>query len=199
MARFRRRRWTKARHYQAQPPLRFWPDERKKVTVRGFVRDLVFWLRPVLLLAGCIILCPALDPALIEPPSFLQTDPEQVSQSFTRGGVGRSYGCVIDGDTFKLGQRRIRIIGIDAPETHPPRCAEEARLGEQATVKLQQLLNERPFEMVGRIGDMKDRYGRDLRVIRRMLPGGGYENMADEMRASGLAHRYFGGFKTGWC
>ena len=199
MARFRRRRWTKARHYQAQPPLRFWPDERKKVTVRGFVRDLVFWLRPVMLLAGCIILCPALDPALIEPPSFLQTDPEQVSQSFTRGGVGRSYGCVIDGDTFKLGQRRIRIIGIDAPETHPPRCAEEARLGEQATVKLQQLLNERPFEMVGRIGDMKDRYGRDLRVIRRMLPGGGYENMADEMRASGLAHRYFGGFKTGWC
>jgi hypothetical protein len=22
---------------------------------------------------------------------------------------------------------------------------------------------------------------------------------ADEMRASGLAHRYAGGFKTGWC
>jgi endonuclease YncB( thermonuclease family) len=199
MVRFRRRRWTKARHYKAPPPLRFWPDERKKVTFRGFLRDLVFWLRPVMLLAGCIILWPALDPALIEPPGFLQTDPEQVSQSFTRCGVGRTYACVIDGDTFKLGQRRIRIIGIDAPETHPSRCAEEARLGEQATVKLQQLLNERPFEMVGRVGDMKDRYGRDLRVIRRMRPGGGYENMADEMRTSGLAHRYFGGFKTGWC
>jgi endonuclease YncB( thermonuclease family) len=197
--RFRRRRWTKARHYSAPGAPRFWPDQRKTFTVRGFLRDLVFWLRPVMLLAGCIILWPTLDPALIEPPSFLQTEPEKVSQSFTRCGVGRAWACVIDGDTFKLGERKIRVIGIDAPETHPSRCAEEARLGELATAKLQQLLNERPFEMVGRIDDMKDRYGRDLRVIRRLMPDGSYQNMADEMRSSGLAHRYAGGFKTGWC
>ena len=41
--------------------------------------------------------------------------------------------------------------------------------------------------------------GRDLRVLRRLMPDGGYENMADEMRSSGLAHRYAGGFKMGWC
>ena len=127
------------------------------------------------------------------------TAPEKVSQSFTRCGVGRAWACVIDGDTFKLGTRRIRVIGIDAPETHPSRCAEEARLGELATAKLQQLLNERPFEMVGRIDDMKDRYGRDLRVIRRKLAGGGYESIASEMRESGLARRYWGGLRGGWC
>jgi endonuclease YncB( thermonuclease family) len=106
---------------------------------------------------------------------------------------------VIDGDTFKLGDRKVRVIGIDAPETHPSRCAEEARLGELATAKLQQLLNERPFEMAGRVDDRQDRYGRDLRVIRRLQADGSYQNVADEMRGSGLAHRYLGGFKTGWC
>jgi endonuclease YncB( thermonuclease family) len=106
---------------------------------------------------------------------------------------------VIDGDTFKLGQRSIRIIGIDAPETHPARCPEEARLGELATAKLQQLLNERPFEMVAPIYRAHDQYGRDLRVIRRLIPDGSYQNMADEIRKAGLAHRYAGGFKTGWC
>ena len=136
---------------------------------------------------------------LVDPPGFLSSEPEQISAHFTRCGPGRGNACVVDGDTFKLGKRKIRIIGIDAPETHPARCAEEARLGELATVKLQQLLNERPFEMVGRIDDMHDRYGRDLRVIRRLNPDGSYQNMAEAMRASGLARRYLGGFKQGWC
>src|SRR6185503_5159097 len=99
--------------------------------------------------------------------------------------------------TFKIGERKVRIIGIDAPETHPPRCAEEARLGEQATAKLQQLLNERPFEMVAPVYRDTDMYGRELRVIRRLQPDGSYQNMAEEMRASGLARRYLGGFRTG--
>jgi len=197
--RFRRQRWTKARHYGAAKPPRFWPDPRKQVTVRGLVRDTIFWLRPVMLAAALIVLWPALDPALIEPPRFLQAAPEPISATFTRCGLGRSWACVIDGDTFKLGDRKIRVIGIDAPETHPPRCAEEARLGELATVKLQQFLNERPFELVGRIDGMKDRYGRDLRIVRRKLADGSNESIAAKMRESGLAHRYAGGFKTGWC
>ena len=49
----------------------------------------------------------------------------------------------------------------------------------------------------GRLSYVDDMYGRDLRVIRRLLPDGSYQNMADEMRRSGLAHRYAGGFKTG--
>lgn len=46
---------------------------------------------------------------------------------------------------------------------------------------------------------MHDRYGRDLRVIRRLNPDGSYQNMAEDMRASGLAHRYLGGFRNAWC
>jgi len=106
---------------------------------------------------------------------------------------------VIDGDTFKLRDRSVRIIGIDTPETHPSRCAEEARLGEAATAKLQQLLNQGPFQMSAPIYGTKDRYGRDLRVIERRLSNGGTQSIASDLRASGLAHRYFGGLKTGWC
>ena len=131
---------------------------------------------------------------LVDPPGFLSSEPEQISAHFTRCGPGRGNACVVDGDTFKLGKRKIRIIGIDAPETHPARCADEARLGEQATARLQELLNQGPFEMVAPVYGKQDRYGRDLRSIRR-----GDRSIADAMRESGLAHRYLGGFKQGWC
>ncbi len=136
---------------------------------------------------------------LIDPPGFLSTDPERISEHFSRCGPGRSYACVIDGDTFKLGQRKVRIIGIDAPETHPANCPEEARLGEQATAKLQDLLNQGSFELVAPVYGKRDRYGRDLRSVRRIQPDGGMQSIADDMRASGLAHRYLGGYKPGWC
>ena len=80
-----------------------------------------------------------------------------------------------------------------------PKCPDEARLGEQATEKLQQLLNEGPFEMVAPAYGRHDRYGRDLRVIRRTRADGSTQSIAAEMRESGLAHRYMGGFKPGWC
>ena len=69
------------------------------------------------ILAG---LWPTLDPALIEPPAFLSAAPERVAMRFTRCARGRGEGCVTDGDTFKLGKRRIRIVGIDAPKPIPP-------------------------------------------------------------------------------
>ena len=192
----RRRRWTRPRAYGSGPP--FWPD-KKRITLRGFIRDFLFWLRPVMLFAGILILWPALDPALIDPPSFLSSHPVTVDALFGRCGQSLGRACVVDGDTFRLGDRRIRIIGIDAPETHPPGCAEEARLGEEATVKLQQLLNQGPFEMTGRIDDMTDRYGRHLRAVTRTRPDGSEQSIADEMQEAGLAKAYLGGFKTGWC
>lgn len=200
---FRRRRWTRSRDYRAPKPPRFWPEDRNEITLRGLVRDTLRWLRilrPAILLGILVSAYVAGgDPALIEPPSFLSTDPEEVAEAFTRCGPGRGHACVIDGDTFKIGERKVRIIGIDTPETHPARCAEEARLGEAATVMLQGLLNHGPFEMVAPIYRDRDRYGRDLRVIRRRKPDGSYQSIASDMRESGLAHRYLGGFKPGWC
>lgn len=177
-------------------PLRFWPE--KRAPRRGLGR-LLFAARPFAFAAVLAGLGVGYDPALVEPPGFLSTEPEQVSERFTRCGRGRGHACVIDGDTFKLGQRRVRIIGIDAPETHPSRCAEEARLGEQSTAKLQELLNQGPFEMVAPVYGRQDRYGRDLRTVRRTLADGSTQSIAEAMRESGLAQRYLGGFKPGWC
>jgi micrococcal nuclease len=201
---FRRRpRWTRPGAYRAPERLRFWPDQNR-VSLRGLVRDTIGWLvvlRPFILLGilFSIFAAPVADPALVEPPAFLSTDPETVDEQFTRCGPGRGQACVIDGDTFKLGTRKVRIIGIDAPETHPPRCAKEAALGEAATAKLQELLNEGPFEMTAPLYGGKDRYGRDLRTILRTRPDGGEQSIASNMRESGLARRYLGGFKSGWC
>jgi micrococcal nuclease len=184
----------------ARRKLRFWPEDR--VTARGLARDTWRWLRvlrPLILLAILASLAVGYDPALVEPPAFLSTEPETVDSQFTRCGPGRGQACVIDGDTFKLGDRKVRIIGIDAPETHPPGCAEEARLGEQATAKLQALLNEGPFEMSAPIYGSRDRYGRDLRSLTRARPDGSAQSIAGEMRENGLARRYLGGFKSGWC
>ena len=164
----------------------------------GIGRSLVA-IRPLALGAILLSIWPAVDPALIDPVSLLATNPERVDERFTRCGPGRGHACVIDGDTIKLGQRKIRIIGIDAPELHSPQCPEEARLAEAATVKLQDLLNQGPFDMVGSVTRDKDRYDRDLRAINRANPDGSTTSIAEEMRSSGLAHRYAGGFKLGWC
>ena len=184
-----------------KPNPRFWPeDDPKHWTVRGVVRETRQWLRRLrpFILGGILLSAwPAADPALIEPPGFLSTEPELVDETFSRCGRGRGHACVIDGDTFKLGQRKIRIIGIDAPEVRG-QCPRETQLAERSTARLQLLLNQGPFEMVGRFDDMKDRYGRDLRSVRRIAPGGGYQSIAEEMRQSGLAKRYVG-VKLGWC
>jgi endonuclease YncB( thermonuclease family) len=202
--RFRRRKWTRSRDYGAAETKRpIWPD-KDRVTVRGVVRETMHWLvvfRPFILLAILIsiFLSPLADPAMVEPPDWLAMQPEPVAEEFSRCGPGRGHGCVIDGDTFKLGERSVRIIGIDTPETHPARCAKEADLGEAATAKLQDLLNQGPFEMVAPVYGTTDRYGRDLRVVRRKLPDGGTQSIAAEMRESGLARRYLGGLRAGCC
>ena len=60
------------------------------------------------------------------------------------------------------------------------------------------MLNQGPFEMVAPVWRGTDKYGRDLRALNRALPGGATQSIAEDMRASGLAHRY-AGFKQSWC
>ena len=108
----------------------------------------------------------------------------------TRGKAsGRIY--VIDGDTFSYGGQRIRIAGIDAPETHPSRCAQEAQLGLAATEKLRSLLSSGSVTISGA---GHDRYGRELRTVQ--VNG---VDVAQVMISAGLASSYSGGTRQNWC
>lgn len=104
--------------------------------------------------------------------------------------AGGGVDCVVDGDTIRLAGVRIRISDIDAPETHPPRCALEADLGRRATERLQALLNAGAVTIAGR---GRDRYGRTLAVLSR-----GGRSIGMTLVAEGLA-RPWDGRRRPWC
>jgi micrococcal nuclease len=105
---------------------------------------------------------------------------------------GGGSDCVVDGDTFWMAGEKIRVADIDAPETHPPRCAYEARLGDAATLRLQQLLNAGPIELA-MIDRDRDRYGRELRIAER-----GGRSLGGILVSEGLA-RPWEGHRRPWC
>jgi endonuclease YncB( thermonuclease family) len=168
---------------------RFRPTRRPpsfKPTRSGIRRAM--WLVPLLLAAGAL-----LDPSLIRPFGPLAAPPERVSTQFTLCRGGRSPACVVDGDSFRLGDRSIRITGIDAPEMGSPRCAEEAALARRSTERLLALLNQGSFDMIAHRLQRQDRHGRDLMILER-----NGQSIGDQMMSEGLAHRYIGS-KRSWC
>lgn len=117
---------------------------------------------------------------------------DRVRAHFTHCHSGGDTDCVVDGDTFYLAGAKVRIAGIDAPETHPPRCAREARLGRQATETLHALLNSGAVTMTG-IGRDRDTYGRLLRNV--AVDG---RDVGQAMIAAGVAREYKLGRRS-WC
>ena len=107
-------------------------------------------------------------------------------------GSGARIDCVVDGDTIWLGGTKIRLADINTPEVSSPKCANEKRLGERATVRLQALLNAGPFEVRASQRD-EDRYGRKLRTLHR-----GGRSLGDVLVAEGLAHPW-NGRRESWC
>lgn len=101
--------------------------------------------------------------------------------------------CVIDGDTIRYNGESIRLEDINAPETHKSSCAAEKALGDRATRRLTQLMNEGPFELVHNGGDNKDKYGRKLRILER-----NGRSLGDILVAEGLARRWVG-YRRSWC
>ena len=194
-----KRRWTRSEDYgndsgsPGKGPGR--PPQKPRRSKWRWPKAWFFWL----VASIGIGLWVAEDPALMEPPAALATEPEKVDADFTRCGKERGANCVIDGDTIKLGARKIRVIGIDAPETSKPGCAAEAEMGEKATAHLQRLLNQGPFVMVGRIDQPTDKYGRELRALKRSSEQGEVQLIASEMIASGTVRAYRGDFRKSWC
>ena len=119
-------------------------------------------------------------------------DPERVAERFNRCGTGSASACVVDGDSFRLGKRRIRIRGIDAPEREGA-CPAETALAERSAARLAEILSAGPFTMTAVGGDERDQYGRELRVLTR-----NGRSIGGEMVRAGLARDYRGR-KTSWC
>ncbi|WP_447760950.1 thermonuclease family protein [Sphingopyxis panaciterrae] len=118
--------------------------------------------------------------------------PDQLAARFGLCHSGGGRNCVVDGDTFWFAGEKYRIADIDTPETHPPRCAEEAALGGAATERLQDLLNDGAFSL-GDIDRDTDIHGRKLRIVTR-----GGESLGDQLVAEGLARRWEG-HRRPWC
>lgn len=148
---------------------------------------MALWAVPILLLVGAL-----LDPKLIGPIGPLGAT-EVVTARFIPCAGGRAPACVIDGDTFRLGDRTIRITGIDAPEIAQPLCPAEEEIGRKSAARLLQLLNQGPFEMIAHRLQTQDRHGRYLMVLRR-----NGDSIGSQLIDEDLAHRYTG-FKISWC
>jgi micrococcal nuclease len=129
-------------------------------------------------------------PGLRGSPEADASAPVTASFSYCQWGGGSN--CVVDGDTFWIGGEKVRIAGIDAPETHPSRCAEEARLGNAATDKLHDLLNSGAVTMTS-IDRNRDVYGR---LLRNVAVNGA--DVGEAMVEAGVAREYGSGRRP-WC
>lgn len=132
-------------------------------------------------------------------------------------GTSMSFGCVnhpidamyrvqrvVDGDTVlmvvpelpaPLGNTLyLRILGIDAPEVHAPKCAEERRRGVQATEFLR--------DAVASVTHVRicgwDKYG--MRILGDLLREGAGPPISEWMLTHGHAQPYSGaGPHPTWC
>lgn len=85
---------------------------------------------------------------------------------------------IIDGDTFYIyntatGEERIRLIGIDAPESRSSRNKQIGYFGKQASIYLHRLLKAESVRLEYDVS-RKDRYGRTLAYA--YLPNGDFIN-----------------------
>ena len=88
----------------------------------------------------------------------------------------------VDGDTIHVDDERIRIVGLDAPETYQARCESERQRGHRATAHLRRLLAGGTITIRGQ---GRDRYGRTL--ARVFVDG---RDVAGLMIRAGHAARY---------
>lgn len=131
------------------------------------------------LIASCgLIATPALaggDP----PPRVGSTRPVQVD--------------AVDGDTIKRNGVNIRIIGLDAPELHRPRCEKERQAAIRARDRMAELGRNR---VTIEVASRRDRWGRPLAVVRDRTG----RDVAEIMIAEGHGRAYDGrGQRPDWC
>lgn len=107
----------------------------------------------------------------------------------------------VDGDTIRCGTERMRDMGpgspnksgYDAPEIGNAKCPQERLLGEQARIRLQELLDQHGTRVED--SGKRDRYGRPLVVVR--LRSG--VTAGEVLMREGYAVRWQPGYRSRWC
>ena len=149
------------------------------VSILALVAAGLFTLRGIWPL-GLLLLGGLLDPKLIGPIGPLGAT-EVVTAKFTACSGGGDPACVIDGDTIRLGDRTIRITGIDAPDIAKPLCPAEAELGRRSAARLLELQRVERLERLRRHGTVPHQdlaegslrgHSFTLRAIGLMMIGG---------------------------
>lgn len=102
------------------------------------------------------------------PEVDLTIDPDEAAagdRAVREGVVTR----VVDGDTFRMGDERVRLIGVDTPETKKPGSPVEC-FGRKASAFTTRVLDGE--EVVLRFDvEREDRYGRTLAYVERARDG----------------------------
>ena len=76
---------------------------------------------------------------------------------------------MIDGDTFAVGEERVRLIGIDTPESVKPGTPVEC-FAREASAAMKRLVEGRRVRLVRDVEE-RDRYGRRLAYVYRVRDG----------------------------
>ena len=108
---------------------------------------------------------------------------------------------IFDGDSFRadingwpdiIGKSvPIRVLGVDAPEMRG-KCEAEKILARQAKQHTVALLRS------GKVIELKNtQRGKYFRILANVIIDG--ESLADSLVSNGLARRYDGGKRDGWC
>ena len=107
---------------------------------------------------------------------------------------------VIDGDTVRINQESVRLVGFNTPETRGAACEAERALGYRAKERLRQLIDQastiRLDYETTRAGSLsRDQYRRLLAVL--LLDG---RDVGAVLIGEGLARAYSGRTARGsWC
>ena len=128
--------------------------------------------------------------SLVPPVEAAQST---VTTKFAKCSTRARKNCVVDGDTLWINGEKVRVADIDAPEISTPKCPSELALGNRATRRLIELVDEGPFQLQSWPGRDTDRYGRKLRVLVR-----DGRSLGDRLVSEGLV-RTWSGRREPWC
>lgn len=112
----------------------------------------------------------------------------------TQGASTPMYIDVVDGDTVRSGGQTFRVVGYNTPEAGlNAHCASERALAAKATARLQELLDEGPYDLrrvhcacaPGTEGTRRCNHGR---LCARLFVNG--SDVGTTLVAEGLAERY---------